>query len=212
MPQTNTFWYRVVMIVAVLGYVTLAIGGYTHRSELNIASYGIWLVLSAMMAYAAKKQKLPIYHMVMTWVIGNGLMIVFSLAVGGYTYNLEVAGTIAIYGIGLTFAAWGAIAAITKKTNSRILFLGAIASDIASFYPQLKQYWQPHEPATRWMYAGWILWIVASIIQTLCIDRFPYHWMAKEKSRLLLLEESAPALENSLLLIVTTILMAAWSR
>jgi hypothetical protein len=200
------------MVLAALAYVSIAIGGYYHRSELNITSYSIWLILSAMMAYPSKKQKLPSYYMVMVWAIGNASLVVFSLLIGGYTYNLDAGGTIAFYGIISTFAVWGAVAAVTKKFNSRILFYGVILTDVASFYPQLKQYFQPHEPATPWMYAGWICWIVAAAIQLVHVDKFIANWRAKTASRLKLLETSATSLENGIMLILTTVMMAVWSR
>ncbi len=212
MPVTDKFWCRWVMILAALAYVAIAIGGYFHRSELNVASYSVWLILSAMMAYPSKKQKLPSYYMVMVWVIGNASLVVFSLALGGFTYNLDAAGTIAFYGIVSTFAVWGAVAAVTKKFNSFILFYGVILTDMASFYPQLKQYYQPHEQATPWMYAGWSLWIVAATIQLIHVDKFIANWRAKSASRLKLLQTSATSLENGVMLIVTTFMMAYWSR
>jgi hypothetical protein len=212
MPTTNKFWYQLVMAIAALGYICIAIGGYFHRSELNIASYSVWLVLSAMMAYSSKKQNLSSFHMVMSWVIGNAALIVFSLAIGDYTYNLDAGGTIAFYGVISTFAVWGAAASITKKFNSWILFYGVIMTDCASFYPQLKQYYYPHEQATPWMYAGWILWVVAAAIQLVHVDKFIANWRAKTASRLKLLETSATSLENGIMLIITTIMMAVWSR
>jgi len=195
------------MVVAGLAYVSVAIGGYQHRSELNAASYSIWLILSTMLAYSAKKQGLPCFHMLMTWVAGNAFMVVFSLAVGGYTFNLGVSEAVAFYGIVIVLAVWATAAAVTGKWNSRILFLGALGSDIASFYPQLKQYLLPHDPATNWMYIGWILWIIGSLAQLIYVDEFMLKWSAKAKPRLTLIEESAASLENSILLIITTLVM-----
>jgi len=195
------------MVAAGLAYVSLAIGGYQHRSELNVASYSIWMILSIMLAYSTKKKKLPSFRMMMIWVAGNAFMVIFSLSAGGYTFNLGASEAVAFYGIITTLAVWATAAAVTGKWNSRILFLGAIGADMASYYPQLKQYLLPHDPATHWLYIGWILWIIGSLVQLICIDEFMFKWSAKAKPRLILIEESAASLENSILLIITTLVM-----
>ncbi|MEK9180266.1 MAG: hypothetical protein AAB897_02545 [Patescibacteria group bacterium] len=218
MPRTNAeVWSWAVFAISVGAYIPLAIGGWLHQKELNIACYSIWLILALMMVFGSFKQGFAGWRMPLGWTLGNGSLVIFSLAIGGYTFNLGPAETIVIYGIIGTLALFVAVGTMTKKWNPRILLLGSIAADVLSFYPQMKQYLQPHEPATWLMISGWWLFLLAALANAFFVEEFAKKLLMGEaeyviaygraKNTCRIIEESLLSLENSSLIFVTIVVM-----
>src|SRR5258708_38193003 len=131
MPRHTEAWSWVVLFFVVLGYVPLAIGGWQHPKEMNIAVYSLWVILASMMTYSTKKQGFS-WKMPLGWTLGNVFMVIFAFLRGGCTFNLGPAEAAALYGIVVTLAVWIAVGTVTKKGSPRILLLGSIAADIAT--------------------------------------------------------------------------------
>ena len=210
-------WSLVVLLLSAGAYIPLAIGGWHHPSEINIASYSIWLIISAMLLYSSRLRGFAGWRMPLGFFIGNGSLLIIGLSLGGYTFNLGPTETIALYGVVGTISIWITIGTVTKKWNSRILFLGGIITDVLSFYPQLKQYLLPHDKPTNWLLLGWSLWILGSFINVVMVEKLfknlfitkaAYESIYKRKKNpLLILEESAFSVENCVFMIVTVIVM-----
>jgi hypothetical protein len=210
-------WSLVVLLLSAGAYIPLAIGGYSHPTEINVASYSLWMIISGMFLYSSHSQGFAGWRMPLGFFIGNGSLLTLGLAHGGYTFNLGPAETIALYGIIGTISVWAAVGLTTKKWKPRILFLGGIIIDVLSFYPQLKQYLLPHESPTTWMILGWSLWVLGAFINIVLVEKlFKKLTMTKTmyeksygktKKPLLVLEESAFSVENCLFMFITIIVM-----
>ena len=211
-------WSWLVFFVSIGAYVPLAVGGWQHPIEINIAAYGLWLTLAVMFAYSTHSQGFSGWRLPLGFLVGNGLMIGLGLARKGYTFNLGQAETTVLYGIIATLSMWIVVGTVKKKWDPRILYLGGIAADILSFYPQLKQYLLPHEPPTGWLIMAWTMFgigtfvnfaIVESLFSKLIMSAERYeHVYEKEKRVLLILEESAFSVENFTFIVLTTLVMA----
>lgn len=215
--RRELFWSWVVFILGAGAYVPMAIGGWQHPREINMASYSIWLIVSGMLLYSSYSRGFAGWRMPFGLSIGNGLLLVFGFIRGGYTFNLGSAEIFALYGVIGALSLWVAVGTFTKKWSHRILFLGGVTADILSFYPQLKQYLLPHEPATQLMMIGWYLWVLMAIINVIMVEgffkkllmaRLAYESIYKKtKNFWLITEESIFSLENGMLMLVTVLVM-----
>lgn len=208
MPRSQQLIGWVVFAFSAGAYIPLAIGGLQHPEEINIASYSLWLILSSMLLYSSRAQDFAGWRMPLGFFIGNSSMLVLAFALGGYKFNLGLTEIVVLYGM------IGAIAFATvrwmqghKGDVPRILFLGSVAADILSFYPQLKQYLEPHDAPTYWMLLGWAMWIVGAFINVALVEKMVQKLWNKSKSPFLVLEESAFSLENGLFMIATVVVM-----
>ncbi len=163
---------RIVFAFSLGGYVPLTIGGWRHPSEMNLAAYGIWLVIGAMLVYSSYKQGFAGLLLPFGFCVGNSWMIALGLFRGGYTFNLGTAEAVALYGIVFTLSLWVAAGTTTGKWSPRILYLGAISAEAISYYPQWKQYLLPHESPTSWLLAGWGLSITGVFVNIAFAERF----------------------------------------
>lgn len=217
MPRRQEFWGWIVFILGAGAYLPIAIGGWQHPAEVNIASYSIWLIISGMLLYSSHSQGFAGWRMPLGFFFGNGSLLVLGFTRGGYTFNLGPAETLALYGVIGTLSVWVAVGTMMKKWKPRILFLGGVTADILSFYPQLKQYLLPHEPPTDLMILGWCLWILMAFINIILVEEFFKKLMMtramyerhyeKPKDALLIAEESIFSIENGVFMIVTVLVM-----
>ncbi|MFA6254305.1 MAG: hypothetical protein WC640_03635 [Candidatus Paceibacterota bacterium] len=217
MLLTQRFWAWVVLAVSAGAYVPLAVGGWQHPEEINVASYSLWFILASMLLYSSRAQGFTGWRMPLGFVVGNGSMLMLGFCRREYTFNLGSAETMVLYGLIATTSTWVAVGQTTGKWNPRILFLGGVAADILSFYPQLKQYLMPHDAPTSWMIIGWCLWVLGASINVVLVEQlFTKLRMKKEayeklytkpKRPLLIIEESMFSLENGLFMIVTVLVM-----
>ncbi len=141
------------------------------------------------------------------FLIGNASMLILAICRRGSTFNLGHAESVVLFGIVVTISLWATIGGITGKWNARILFLGGIAADILSFYPQLKQYLEPHDLPTEWMLLGWGMWILGATINVTLVEELPHKLCNRTTSPLQALEVSGFSLENGLFMIVTVLVM-----
>lgn len=208
----------IVFVITLGAYVPLIIGGWIHPVETNVACFSIWIVLSLMLSYSAWVQEYPGWKMNLGFLLGNIVTVVAALIRGGYTFNLGPQETIGLYGIVCVMCTWLAIGAKTRKWNPDILYLGGILVDVISFYPVLKQYLMAHERATTLGIAAWTMFGIAAfanftfvelLFVRLRLDPLSYGMRFEEKKSVAkILKASAFSLENFLLIVVTTVLMA----
>jgi len=196
-------WNWVVFACGFGGYVPLAIGGWEHPIELNMATFSLWAILSIMMFYSAYLQKYDGWYMPLSWAFGNVSLLVFAVFLPGTTFNLGHSETIALFGLITVIGAWVVIGQITRRWNHRILFLGSILVDVFSFYPQLKQYLLPHEAPTVWLLIGWTLFLLSALCNLLFVERLFFKLRQTGRKLLPALEESALSIENIVLIAIT---------
>lgn len=217
MSQSTSAYARLVFLFSVSGYVPITVGGWQHPSEINIASYGIWLLIAALLLYSSWKQRFAGLLMPMGFCVGNFWMCLLGVGYGGYTFNLGPAETVALYGIIGTISSWAVVGQTTGKWSPRILYLGGILAEALSYYPQWKQYLLPHDSPTRWMIAGWYLSMTGVVINVVLVEQlFKKLLMTSEQYELrysktkhlaLIIEESAFSIENCVLGNFTIFLM-----
>lgn len=207
MSRWESFWSWFVFLGAIGGYVPMVIGGWQHPADINVASYALWFVLSSTFLYSIIAQRQPGWRLPLGWIVGNVAMIVLGLARGGYTFNLGPAESIALFGLVLVIGTWAAVGTVTKRWNARILYLGSVAVDIVSFYPQLKQYLLPHDPPSGWTLIGWCLFFAGAALNLFAVERFVHKLVQKKQKALLTLEQSALSLENSIFIAITALVM-----
>lgn len=210
-------WTWIVFILGAGGYVPLIVGGIQHPSEINIATYSLWIILCSMIAYSSWKQKFAGWFMPFVWVIGQAGVIATALYIGGYTFNLGVEEVIVFYGIIATISVWVVVGQQAGKWNPRILFLGSIFADVLSFYPQIKQYLLPHDAPTVWLVIGWSMFIADTLVNLIFVEHFPQKLSTPKdqyevkygepKQTLHLFESSLLSIENMILVSVTLALM-----
>ncbi|MES2223482.1 MAG: hypothetical protein V4469_00955 [Patescibacteria group bacterium] len=141
------------------------------------------------------------------FAIGNFSMLIFGFCLTGTTFNLGDAEKVVLYGLTTTIVTWVAWSGFKKKGNPRILFLGGIATDVLSYYPQVKQYLLPHDPPSLWLITGWSMWIAAAAITLFNVEKLFLKIKLAPKDRLKFIEESAYTLENIFFMVVTVIIM-----
>ncbi len=218
MPPSNRLWSWIVFGFSAGGYMPVALGGMQHPREINMASYGIWTIISCMMLYSSYRERFAGWWMPLGFLAGNVTMIGLGFLMGGYTINLGPAEMVSIYGIVTVLSVWVAVGTVTKQWSNHILLLGTIATDIASFYPQLKQYLLPHERPTALLIIGWCLFASGAFVNFVFVERlfaklgmseasYMQLYGKNAKSILLILEESAFSVENCVLIIITIFVM-----
>lgn len=198
-----------VLFLSAGAYLPLAIGGWFHPEEINVAAYSLWLMLSWMLLYSSFKQDFSGWSLPLGFVCGNTFMLGMAFRFGGYTFNLGPAEVIILYGLVGTVVVWVTVGKTTGRWNPRILFLGGVTADIISFYPQVKQYLGVQEAPTYWMILGWVMWIAGAAINVIFVERF-FHKARLAKTmreKLAVLEESAFSIENGFFMIVTVCVM-----
>jgi len=209
----------VAFVFSVGGYIPLAIGVYRHPVELNIATFSLWAILSALMTYSAVKMKFPGWRMQFGWLIGNIGMLCVAAHLQRFTFNLDPAETIALYGIIITVGVWLTVGKVTGKLNDHILFIGVVATDVLSYYPQFKQYLLPHESPTIWLMCGWAMFFLGAICNIVWVDEmfkklftprqvYPARFGGNEKNVLAIFESSAISFENAILIATTIFIMS----
>ena len=196
-------------------YTPLVIGGWQHPIEINVACFSLWLILTMMFMITMKLKKFEGWRLALGYLIGNAAMVVLGVSRGGYTFNLGLAEKVVLYGIISTVCLWTivgtvktAIGTTDKRWDPNIIYWGGITADILSFYPQLKQYFGPHERPTVWLIIGWTLFGVGALVNIIKVERLPDIFVKKEKTVLSALNESAFSIENFVFIILTTIVMA----
>lgn len=159
-----------VFFILVLAYIPLFIGGYEHPDEINIYSYGVWLVLSVMFLYSSRSLGFAGWRVPLGFMVGNIAMIILAVIQGGFTANLAAAEATAFLGIIGTLVAWLLYGMTTNKWSPRVIFWGAILSDVLSFYPQAKQYWGPNEMASIATMSGWYMWLSGASLNVFAVE------------------------------------------
>jgi len=204
--MSQKIWNTVVFIFSAGGYVPIAIGGWQHPGEVNIATYGLWTIIVSIMLYSYLVQKYDGWIMPFGWVIGNFSMVAMAIFfLKDWTFNLVPEETCALYGILTVVSVWAAVGQITKTWDPRILFFGTILVDIFSFYPEIKFYVLPHPIASDWKIAGWTMFFLGTVLNLIFVERFLEKFHRERSWRTV--EHSALSLENAVLLLVTVVLM-----
>ena len=189
------------------GYIPILIGGFIQPSEVNLATYELWTIIVLLMLYSSIQQKQE-WILPFAWAIGNISTIVILFAFPRkWMFNLGDAESVALYGIVIVVGTWATVGGITKHWNPRILFLGSVAVDVASFYPVIKQYLLPHALPTEFLLLGWTMFILGAFINLVFVDEFIGKVIRKEENLWSLVEKSALSLENIFFLSLTTLLM-----
>ena len=232
MSKHQNFWGWVVFVLAISGYLPIAIGGWRHPVEINLASYSIWFIITGMMLYSQHSAGFAGWRMPFGFLFGNVALLTIGLVRRGSTFDLGPAEMIGLYGVivlltvVLTVVVTVVIARLTKRAAmnaktkrlfARILYYGAIVTDIISYYPQFKQYLLPHELPSRLMILGWGLWIlmgfanvivVEGLIGKLLTPKAAYERIYRTPKKVtLILEESAFSLENAVFIVAMTLVM-----
>lgn len=208
--QKITGWEYLVFFLGAGAYVPIMIGGWQHPAEINLATYSLWFILCSLIAYSSWKRRYAGWFMPLGWVFGQGMIITTAFLRGGYTFNLGQEEIIVFYGIIITLSLWGTLGQLTGKWDPRILYLGSILADMLSFYPQIKQYLLPHEPATIWLTLGWSIFIIDILVNLLLVEHLPEKLLAsraKPKEILHILEHSLLSIENLFFLTLSLVLM-----
>lgn len=217
MPNNKNFWGWIVFCCSLGAYAPLLVGGWKHPYEMNVACFGLWVILAAIGTWSSWIQKFDGWRLWFSFFIGNVLVVSMALYRGGYTFNIGLSETISLYGVTILVGVWIIVGAATKKWDPRILYLGSIAVDVISFYPQLKQYLLPHESPTRWMITAWVMFALGAFMNIVLVERLPAKLRMdcltygmnynKPKDNLKIFEESAFSIENFLLIMITVVLM-----
>ncbi len=217
MPKNKDFWSWAIFCCSLGAYAPLIVGGWKHPYEMNIACFGLWVILAASTTWSSRIQGFAGWRMLLAFLVGNATVVVIALCRGGYTFNLGPSETIVLYGMSITIGAWVIVGATTKRWEPRILYLGGIAADVISFYPQMKQYLLPHEHPTHWMIFAWTMFGLGAFMNMILVEELPKKLRMdataygirydKSKNTWQILEESAFSGENFLLIVVTVILM-----
>ena len=213
----HTFWSWTAFVLSVGGYGALMIGGYEHPEEINILSFGLWLVLSVLILYSMRSEGFSGWRMPLGWLLGNAIMLVMAFVIGGYTFNLGDREAIGLVGLVTTLAVWVTVGTATRRWNPRILYLGSVMADALAFYPVMKQYILPHAPMTAWGIVGWVMFFLGAVINAFIVERFVFKLLMhpveytgrfqEEKRMLRIVEGSLLSLENVVLILVVVVLI-----
>src|SRR5262245_33990023 len=98
MSRRQEVWGWIVFALSVWAYLPVAIGGWRHPVEINLASYGVWLLIAGVLLYSYRSQGLLGWRLPFGFVIGNVAMLMLGLVRGGYSFNLGWAETIGLGG------------------------------------------------------------------------------------------------------------------
>ena len=205
--MTQSLWNWIVFILSAGAYIPLAIGGWDHPAEINVASYCLWLILSGMLLYSSYSQGFSGWRLPLGYLIGNLSMIILGIVTGGYTFNVGPVESVVLFGLIITVFILTVVGKLTGKFNSRIIFIGAISADVVSFYPQIKQYLMPHDFPTNWMLVGWGMWIAGVAVNIILVERLFKKLCKSEGQSWKIIEESLFSIENGIFMIITTIVM-----
>lgn len=200
-------WF--VFVLGIGGYISIGIGGWRHPVELNIATYSLWAMLSVILFCSMYFQKHEGLYMPLSWILGNAFLVILAAFLPESTFNLGQSETIVLYGLVTVVGTWVVVGQTTKRWSHRILFWGSIIIDIISFYPQLKQYFLPHEPPTLWLLMGWACFLLSVSCNLFLLGRLFFTLRPTNEKRLLLAEESALSIENIVLIIITMVVMTS---
>lgn len=205
--MSQKIWNWVVFALSCGGYVAIAVGGWQHPVELNIATYSLWAMLSTTLFISMYLQKHEGWHLPLSWIFGSVGLVALAVFLPESTFNLGPSEAIMLYGLVTVISVWVIIGQTTKRWSHRFLFWGSIAVDICSFYPQIKQYVLPHEEPTIWLLSGWSFFLISVLINLILLGRSFFKHPKRGRQRLLVLEESFLSIENFVLLAVTIIIM-----
>ncbi len=185
-------------------YVPLAIGAYMHPAELNLPSYLLWLLLTATMLYAQRKGGDPGWSMTLAFMLGNVVMVCLAPFSPGYTFDIGMHEGIGIFGMAATVLIYALCGGTSKTRNPRILYRGMIAVDVSAYYPFLKQYVGPHEPATWWFILGCMLFFLGAVTNLIKVEGFfvKFRSTTSRKEKLEVLETSLFSMEIIFFLIL----------
>ncbi|MFA6106041.1 MAG: hypothetical protein WC725_05635 [Patescibacteria group bacterium] len=107
MEKQDKFWIWLVFFISIGAYVPLLIGGWKHPVEINIATYSLFAIITAMMFYAAKIQGFNGWRLPLGWCIGNILMLGMAFVfLDGWTFNIGSQEIIALYGLAVVLSRW----------------------------------------------------------------------------------------------------------
>lgn len=192
-------------------YVPWAIGGLQHPQEINIATFGAWMLLTVVLAYSAKKQGYDVWILALGFFFGNSIIFALGLWSGKSTFNIGVVESVVLYGLIGTVA----VATIRwfqghAEDVPKVLFIGAVCADILSFWPQLKQYLLPHEQPTPWIMLGYCMALCGIFLNLTIVERFFHKFFMnpiefrkeykKGKSALEIVVQSLFSIENVIIL------------
>ena len=169
----RTAWNWSVFALGVIAFVPIALGGWHHPPEINLASYAVWSILSGTLLYSARAQGFTGWVLLLAYFLGDFAITAMMAAVGGGTFNLGAEEAIVIGGMTATFSVWTVVGKMTGRWSPRILFLGGIMAEFISYYPQAKQYYGPHETPTVLGLLGWGMWVSAGLLNLCMAERLP---------------------------------------
>ncbi len=217
MPNKKALLGWVVFYCSLGAYVPLMIGGWQHPSEMNVACFSIWILLSGVLTWASRRQSHDGWKLLLADMVGNIFYVVMALVRGGYTFNIGDPEAIGLYGTCTVLCTWFVYGKITSKWSDRILYLGCLGVDVASFYPQFKQYLLPHEKPTDLMIIAWIMFGIAAFMNFALVDRLPKKLRVAGRImrrrpnlgmiRLFIVEKSLFSIENFIMITIAVILM-----
>ena len=197
-----------VYVFTLLMYVPLFWGGVENPQTINIASFGIWLLLSLVFAYCTKTLGYPGWRMALGYFSGNLAILGLAFFQGGYTANLGQGEAIALFGAIGAIAAWIVYGCKTGIWTPRVLFWGFVVAEGLSFYPFFKQYWGPNEFVGIFTYAGWVMGVIGPALNICVVERF-FAKLRTPTNKKELVESSLYSFENLLTSAIVTILMTA---
>lgn len=199
-------WKWVVVAVNVGAYVPTLTGGWQHPQEINIAAYCMWLALSVIVFWSLQAQGFAGWCMPLGFIVGDLMMLALASVVGG-SFNVGHEEAILLFGIFAAICVWLVAGEVTGARNLRVLYLCAVAADIISFYPQVKQYLLPHETPTPWLLFGWAMWTVGAFINLTMVEKIFSKLYLRQEPTLLIIEKSAFSIENGVFMLLTTTAM-----
>lgn len=210
-------WAWRAFYVTALAYVPIFVGAIFEPEQLNLVAWFLWIILAGLFMWSSKAQGYWVWRMSLGYLVGNTAIISLALCQGGYTMNLGESEMITLVTLVTTIGYWAAHGLVTKKHSPAILYLGCIAADVLSVYPQVKQYWGPND--TPWFaLGGWLLFILGAAINLLLAEEFVkklsmtraehFRVYGAEKNILGIIQESALSLDQLFLVTITACVMA----
>lgn len=215
MPNYEGVWSWIVFALSVGAFVPLGISGWQHVGEINMAAYLIWLITMSILLYSLRKKGFAGWRMPLGYVVGNAVVFVIGIFRRG-KWNLTLTEDILLFGIVIALSSWVAIRKEKggqrekqKKRRVNVLLYASVISVGGSFYPMITDYLRPnhwHPPFL--MMLGWWLWILASILNLIFVDKFLERMRteARERARFVV-EASLFSIVNFVLMCYVVILM-----
>lgn len=165
----------VVFMIFITATICFIIGGINRPEEINIYSWSSWLLLSILFLWSCKAQGFANWRMPLAFVIANIAILILAFYQGGYTTNLTTAEVTVFFCVLTTLSVWIYVGKTKNIWSPRIIFWGSIISDLATYYPQTKQYWGPNPIPGRWTMIGWAFALTAYTIQIFLVDKVIDH-------------------------------------